>query len=157
MRIAIGSDHAGFQAKERLRDTLHQAGHEILDKGTSGTESCDYPDFAVLVAGAVADKTADRGILICGTGIGMAMTANKIDGIRAAVCTDEFTAEMSRKHNDANVLCLGTRVVACEKIPLLAEIFLRTSFEGGRHERRVRKIDEVGGPQAFLRKDSDSR
>ncbi len=143
MKIAIGSDHAGFEAKERLREELRRAGHEILDMGTSGLESCDYPDFALGVARAVADRKSDRGILICGTGIGMAMTANRIRGVRAALCTDEFTAEMSRRHNDANVLCLGARVVAADKIAVLAELFLRTAFEGGRHERRIRKIDEA--------------
>ncbi len=143
MRIAIGSDHAGFEAKERLRGDLHRAGHEILDVGTTNLESCDYPDFALGVARTVADHKADRGILICGTGIGMAMTANRIRGVRAALCTDEFTAEMSRKHNDANVLCMGARVVAAEKIAVLVELFLRTAFEGGRHERRIRKIDDA--------------
>ncbi|MBI2933263.1 MAG: ribose 5-phosphate isomerase B [Planctomycetes bacterium] len=145
MKIALGADHAGFEAKERLRERLRATGHEVVDVGTRSTESCDYPDFALKVARAVADRTAERGMLVCGTGIGMAMAANKVAGIRAAVCTDEFTTQMSRRHNDANIFCAGARVLPAERIAFLAELFLKTEFEGGRHLRRVQKITEAEG------------
>jgi len=146
MKVALGSDHAGFDAKEMLEQRLRALGHEVLNVGTTNTESCDYPDYALKVAQAVAEGRAERGILLCGTGNGMAIAANKVSGVRAAVCTDEFTTEMSRRHNDANVLCLGTRVVAPEKVSALAELFLRTAFEGGRHDRRVQKIRDAEPP-----------
>lgn len=145
MNIVIGADHAGFEAKERLIRTLKALGHAVIDVGTDSKESVDYPDFAAQVGMQVADGEAQRGVLVCGTGIGMAMTANKVKGVRAAVVTDEFTAEMSRKHNDANVLCMGARVLTPEKMENLVRIFLATSFEGGRHEGRVAKIRKVEG------------
>jgi len=143
MRIALGSDHAGFDAKESLREKLRALGHDVLDVGTATRDSCDYPDFALKVAHAVAGRQADRGVLVCGTGIGMAMTANKVPGIRAALCTDELTAEMGRRHNDANVFCAGARVLTADRIAALVAIFLATPFDGGRHEPRVRKIDQA--------------
>lgn len=145
MKIVIGSDHAGFEAKRRLIKALQSLGHSVVDVGTEGTESVDYPDFASQVAMQVADGDAQRGVLVCGTGIGMSMAANKVKGVRAAVVTDEFTAEMSRKHNDANVLCMGARVLAPERMETLARIFLATSFEGGRHQGRVDKIRKLEG------------
>jgi ribose 5-phosphate isomerase B len=140
MRIAIGSDHAGFQAKEELKKFLASKGHEVVDLGTKDESSVDYPDFAKAVAEQVAHGKAQRGVLVCGTGIGMCMTANRVPKVRAALVTDEFTTEMSRKHNDANVFCAGARVLATEKIKSLLELWLKTEFEGGRHAKRVEKI-----------------
>lgn len=143
MRVFIGSDHRGFQVKARLVAMLQKAGHEVTDKGTDGTESVDYPDFASDVARAVSCGDADRGILVCGTGIGMAITANKFAGVRAATCPDEFTAEMSRRHNDVNVLCLSGDMIGERPIDHLLEIWLNTEFEGGRHARRIEKITNL--------------
>ncbi len=141
MRIAIGSDHAGYSLKQALIPWLREKGHEVEDLGTHGTESVDYPDYAKLVAHAVAEGRADRGILICGTGIGMSMTANKVPGIRAALCTDPYMSRMSRRHNDANVLCMGGRVVGVGLAEAIVEAWLEEEFEGGRHARRVGKIN----------------
>lgn len=149
MKVIIGSDHAGFAAKQALVPALKKMGHSVTDAGTDSAESADYPDFAAQVGRAVAEAEAERGILICGTGIGMAMAANKIPGVRAAVVTNEFTAEMSRRHNDANVLCMGARVQPIEKMEEFARIFLEAPFEGGRHAGRVdkiKKLDERGEP-----------
>lgn len=143
MRISIGSDHRGFQVKARLMEFLRLQGHEVLDEGTHNTESCDYPDFAAKVAQCISSQQADRGILICGTGIGMQITANKFSGVRAAVCHDELEAEMSRRHNDANVLCLPGDLVAERRIDKLLKTWLSTDFEGGRHQRRVEKIVSI--------------
>jgi len=145
MKVAIGADHAGFAAKEQLKPVLRALGHEVSDLGTASEASCDYPDFAEQVARAVAGGGADRGVLICGTGIGMAMTANKVPGVRAAVVTDEKTAELSRQHNDANVFCAGARVLPVVKIAEALKVWLQTSFEGGRHARRVEKITKLEG------------
>ena len=141
MKISIGSDHAGFQAKERLREMLESEGHTVYDKGTNSEESTDYPDYGHAVAKSVSTGECERGILVCGTGIGMCMTANKTPGVRAALVHDEFTTEMSRKHNNANVLCMGTRVLDEETILRLTKIWLSTEFEGDRHARRVEKIE----------------
>jgi ribose 5-phosphate isomerase B len=146
MKVIVGSDHAGFAAKQALIEELKKMGHSVTDAGTDGIESVDYPDFAIQVGRAVAESEAERGILICGTGIGMCMTANKIRGVRAAVVTDAFTAEMSRRHNDANVLCLGARVLTQQKIEEFSRIFLEAPFEGGRHAGRVQKIKNLEGP-----------
>ncbi len=141
MKIAIGSDHAGYEAKETIQRWLEEMGYEPVDLGTENGESVDYPDFAEEVARYVAEDEGDRrGILVCGTGIGIGIAANKIPGIRAATCHDEFTAKMSRAHNDANVLCLGSRVLAVDRMRPIVEEFLRTEFEGGRHQRRIDKI-----------------
>lgn len=140
MKIAIGSDHAGFRAKEALKASLAGAGHQVEDLGTKSEESCDYTDFSIAVAERVAQGKADRGVILCGTGIGSAIAANKVDGIRAALVHDGFTAEMSRRHNDANVLVMGARVLAEERIKDLTKVWLDTPFDGGRHERRVGKI-----------------
>ncbi|MHC5020117.1 MAG: ribose 5-phosphate isomerase B [Planctomycetota bacterium] len=141
MKIAIGADHAGVEVKDAIVAQLQEAGHDVVDAGTNGGDSVDYPDFANPVAAAVSQGEAERGILVCGTGIGMSMAANKHAGVRAAVVTDAFTCEATRQHNDANVLCLGARVVDAATIPDLVRIFLDTPFEGGRHERRVAKIE----------------
>ena len=146
MRIAIGSDHAGFQMKEAIRRRLETGKDtEIRDFGTFSEESCDYPEFAHAVAHAVADGKADRGILVCGTGIGMSMAANKVRGIRAAVVGDAFSAQATRDHNDANVLCLGARVIDQETADQFVDIFLNTPFSNGEnHVRRISKLEDQG-------------
>ena len=140
MKIAIGSDHRGFEVKRRIVSLLQQLGHEILDVGPPGRESVDYPDFAFQVALAVGEGRVERGILVCGTGIGMCIAANKVRNVRAAPCHDSITAEMSRRHNDANVLCLSADLLGEELIDRMVRIWLETEFEGGRHARRVDKI-----------------
>ncbi|MBN1808541.1 MAG: ribose 5-phosphate isomerase B [Planctomycetes bacterium] len=140
MKIAVGSDHAGFELKKALVEYLGSTCHHVEDMGTGSGESVDYPDFAAVVGKAVAGGSADRGVLVCGTGIGMAISANKIRGVRAANCTDEYSAEMSRRHNDANILTLGSRVVTPEIGVRILKVWLGTEFEGGRHAKRVRKI-----------------
>ncbi len=142
MKIALGSDHRGFEAKERIEAVVRELGHEVIDCGTHSRESCDYPDLGLAVAGLVAAGRADRGILLCGSGLGMSITANKVAGIRAALCHDELTAQMSRRHNDANVLCLPADLVGDALLKRMVELWLRTEFEGGRHARRVNKIIE---------------
>jgi len=140
MKIAIGSDHRGFDVKRRLVPFVQKLGHQVADVGTPSGESCDYPEFAFRVAQSVSDGQVDRGILICGTGIGMCMAANKVKGVRAAPCHDSITAEMSRRHNDANVLCLSADLVGAEVIDRMIRIWLDTPFEEGRHARRVERI-----------------
>lgn len=143
MKIAVGADHAGFPLKEKIKEFLEKKGYEVLDMGTYSTESVHYPNFAEKVARAVQKGEADRGILICGTGIGMSITANKFKGIRAALCTNEYMARMSRRHNDANVLCLGERVLGVELALSIVEAWLEEEFEGGRHEVRVKLIADI--------------
>jgi ribose 5-phosphate isomerase B len=140
MKIAIGSDHRGYETKRRLVHFCQQLGHDVLDMGTDGSDSVDYPDFAFQVAKAVSEGRVERGILICGTSIGMCIAANKVKGVRAAPCHDSITAEMSRRHNDANVLCLSADLLGEELIGMMVRIWLETEFEGGRHARRVEKI-----------------
>jgi ribose 5-phosphate isomerase B len=140
MKIAIGSDHRGFELKRRLAALLRQLGHEVLDAGPQGKESVDYPDYAFQAALAVSEGRAQRGILIDGTGIGMCIAANKVRHVRAAPCHDGITAEMSRRHNDANVLCLSADLLGDDLIDRMVRIWLETAFEGGRHARRVEKI-----------------
>jgi len=143
MKVAVGSDHAGFQAKQKALEVLAQLGCQVHDVGTHSETSCDYPDFALEVARRVARGEADLGILCCGTGIGMSIAANKVAGVRAAVCHNEFTCDMARRHNNANVLCLGGRVVDDRTVEQLVRLFVRTPFEGGRHRRRLKKIDAL--------------
>ena len=143
MKIAIGSDHRGFHAKQSITQVLTQMGHDVTDYGTHSDHSTDYPDFAVPVCLAVSGDEAERGVLLCGSGIGMCMTANKVKGIRAALCHDELTAEMSRRHNDANILCLAADLLGDELMRRMVEIWMATEFEGGRHERRVRKVMKI--------------
>src|SRR5438132_28471 len=147
MKIAIGSDHRGFEAKRRLAQLLEQLRHEVVDFGPQAGDSVDYPDYAFLVAQAVGGGQVERGILLCGTGIGMCIAANKVQGVRAAPCHDSITAEMSRRHNDANVLCLSADLLGGELLDRMVKIWLETEFEGGRHARRVEKITryEEGG------------
>ncbi len=143
MKVAIGSDHAGLDAKQKIIEALRELDVEFDDVGTHTEASCDYPDFALAVADKVSRKEADFGILCCGTGIGMSMTANKVPGVRAALCHNNFTCEMARRHNDANILCLGGRVLDEATLKALVRLFLRTPFEAGRHTRRVKKIDNL--------------
>jgi len=143
MRVAVGSDHRGFQVKTKLIELLKRLGHEVFDAGPLGSESVDYPDLAEVVGRRVAAGESDRGILICGTGLGMSIAANKIDGVRAAPCHDDLTAEMSRRHNDLNVLCLSADLLGEKLIDRMVEIWLNTEFEAGRHARRVEKISKI--------------
>lgn len=138
--VHIASDHAGFALKSALAEHLAGLGYPLEDHGTSGPQSCDYPLYAQTLCRAVLDD-GSAGILICGTGLGMSMTANRFRGIRAAVCADEFTARAARRHNNANVLCLGSRVLGPGLAFSIAEIFLKSSFEGGRHQRRIDLMD----------------
>jgi len=140
MRIAIAADHAGFALKEKLRQRLAAEGHELVDFGTNSGESCDYPDFAQTVSREVGQGRSDRGILVCSTGIGMAMAANKVAGVRAAPAQSEDEVRLTREHNDANVLTLGARYLEEDRALDLIHIFLDTEFAGGRHARRVAKI-----------------
>ncbi len=137
MRIAIASDHAGLQLKRELVNHLRKRGFDVDDLGPHETASVDYPDFARRVTDRLAAATSDKGILVCGTGMGMSIAANKIPGVRAALCTNELLARMARAHNDANVLCLGERVVGSGLALAIADAFFDTPFEGGRHQRRV--------------------
>ena len=141
--IALGCDHAGFELKEAIRKYLDEKNIEYKDYGTYSEDSVNYPEFADKVAHAVADGKAEKGILCCGTGIGISIAANKVKGIRASVCTDEFCTEMTRRHNDANILCLGGRVIDTEKAVKLADIFLNTGFDGGKHLIRVNQITDI--------------
>jgi len=143
MRIAIGSDHRGWQVKARLVKMLQDAGHEVFDLGTNSADSVDYPDIASAVSSRVSAGDVERGILICGTGIGMSISANKFSGVRAATCQDAFVAEMSRRHNDVNVLCLGGDLLGERLVDDLVGIWLKTEFEGGRHGRRIDKIGQL--------------
>ncbi|MBR4703690.1 MAG: ribose 5-phosphate isomerase B [Oscillospiraceae bacterium] len=138
--IALGSDHGGYALKEEIKKYLTEKGIPFIDFGTDSEESCDYPEFAEKVCRSVLAGESEKGILCCGTGIGMSMAANKIRGIRCALCSDGYSAEMTRRHNDANVLSLGGRVVGPGLALEIVEIFLRTPFEGGRHARRVSKV-----------------
>src|SRR6476620_11488324 len=141
MRIALGADHAGYQLKDQIKQHLQQQGIDVRDEGTSSAESVDYPDYARAVAHDVSEQRADLGILVCGSGIGMAIAANKVDGIRAANITSEHEAEMSRQHNNANVLTLGQRILPAEEALRIVDKWLSTPFSGGfRHERRIEKI-----------------
>ncbi|GAB4247877.1 MAG: ribose 5-phosphate isomerase B [Thermoleophilia bacterium] len=153
MRYAVGSDHAGLALKERLVGELRRAGHEVFDQGTRHTESVDYPVYAARVAGAVSSGRADAGLLVCGTGLGMAIAANRFAGVRAVTVGDVVSAEMARRHNDANVLCLGARVIGPETASAILRAWLGASFEGGRHERRVSMLADpasvAGGEPVF--------
>jgi ribose 5-phosphate isomerase B len=143
MRIAAGADHAGFELKDALVARLRGAGHEVVDVGTNSPDAVDYPDFAHAVARSVAAGDVDRGLLVCGTGIGMCMAANRHPGIRAADCFTQHLAELSRAHNDANVLCLGARILDATEAWAITEVWLATPFEGDRHARRVALIEDT--------------
>lgn len=142
MKISVGSDHRGYRAKQQIKALLLELGATVNDHGNeSASESCDYPDIGLAVAQDVAEHRADRGILFCGSGIGMSISANKVAGIRAALCHDELTAQMSRRHNDANVLCLPADLLGEALMQSVVKVWLQTEFEGGRHQRRVDKIN----------------
>jgi ribose 5-phosphate isomerase B len=143
MTIAIGADHAGFALKEQLAEALRRAGHAVIDDGANSTESTDYPDYAAAVGRSVADGTADRGILVCATGVGMSIAANKINGVRAALAVNPEEVQLARRHNDANVLTLGARYTDTPAAAEYVKLFLETPFDGGRHERRVEKIMQL--------------
>lgn len=143
LKIAMGSDHAGFELKEHLKSFLQTQGYEVLDLGSHSKDKADYPDFGAKVAKLVAEGKADKGVLVCGTGIGMCMVANKVPGVRAAVLRSFDDARLSREHNDANVACLGGRVSAVHQAQSLLETFLNTPFEAGRHKVRVQKIEST--------------
>lgn len=143
MRIAVGSDHAGFELKEQVVPMLERAGHEVIDVGTDSTESTDYPRHAEAGARLVADGKAERAVLVCGSGVGVSIVANKVEGVRAVNAHDPEEAELSRRHNDANVLTLAGRRISAEQAEPIVERFLDTDFEGGRHERRVSQISAV--------------
>ena len=149
LSVALGADHAGWELKEALKSWLMEAGYQVLDFGTHSPDSVDYPDYAQQVGEAVAVGKVDRGVLVCGTGIGMTMAANKIPGVRAALCGDAFTSRMSREHNDANVLALGGRLTDADLGRDILKVWLETDFAGGRHARRVNKIMELEGPRGF--------
>ncbi len=143
MKIAIGADHAGFSLKEELRATLAAKGHEVVDFGTQSADSTDYPDYASKVAHAVSQGEAERGVLVCSTGVGMSIAANKVPGIRAALAYNADEVALTRQHNNANVLAMGARYLNAEQAEEFVEIFLSTPFEGGRHERRVNKMMDL--------------
>lgn len=145
MHIVTGSDHAGFELKHSLIEYLEGQGHTVEDMGTRVKERCDYPDYAAAVASAVSNGDAECGILVCGTGIGMAMSANKVAGIRAAVVSDVFSARATREHNDANILCLGERVVGVGLAQDIVSAFVDAQFEGGRHQGRIDKMMALEG------------
>ncbi len=143
MKISIGSDHRGIELRSAIADAITAVGHQAVDFGTHSTESVDYPDIVAPVANSVANGDSERAVLICGTGIGVSIAANKIPGIRAAVCHDLRTAKLSRNHNDANVLCMPADTLSGEQMKAVVELWLNEPFEGGRHARRVDKIQEI--------------
>lgn len=143
MKVALGCDHGGFVLKAKVVETLQKLGAEVVDFGTNNEESVDYPVYAEKVAHAVADKFCELGVLLCGTGIGMSIAANKVKGIRAAVLSDTFSAKATRQHNNSNILCLGGRVVTPEDAAKLVTVWYTTEYEGGRHQKRVDMITEI--------------
>ncbi|MCG3179347.1 MAG: putative sugar phosphate isomerase YwlF [Phycisphaerae bacterium] len=143
MKICLASDHRGFAAKSRLLAMLKEKGHEVRDFGTDSDASCDYPDLGGPAAKIIALGECDVGIFLCGTGIGMSITANKVPGIRAALCHDELTAEVSRRHNNANVLCLPADLLGDDQMRRIVEVWLSTPFDGGRHARRIKKLEDI--------------
>ena len=145
MKIAMGNDHTAIELKNIIKEFVEGKGYEVIDLGTNSTESCDYPVYGEKVGRAVASKEADLGIVICGTGVGMSMCANKMKGIRACCCSDTFSAEFTRRHNNANMLAMGAGMIGKNMAERIVEVFLSTEFEGGRHERRVGLLDAIEG------------
>ena len=145
MKIALGCDHGGYELKQFVMKTLEKLGHEYEDFGCYSTESCDYPDFGAAAARAVAEGKCDYGIVICTTGIGISISANKVRGIRCALCSEPLSAEMTRRHNDANMLALGGGMIGPNMAERIVDVFLSTAFEGGRHQRRVDKVMSIEG------------
>lgn len=142
MIIAVGSDHAGYELKEEIKRYLIEKGHTVKDCGTDSTESCDYPVFGRAAAEVVREEEAERAIVICGSGIGISIAANKVPGIRCALCSEPLSAELARKHNNANALAMGARLIGSDMAKRIVDVFLSTEFEGGRHQRRIDKIEE---------------
>lgn len=151
MKIALGCDHAAYQLKNAVKEHIEAAGHEVHDFGTFDESSVDYPDYAFFVGKAVVNGEAERGILLCGTGIGIGIAANKIPGVRAALCHDLFSAEACRQHNNANILTMGARVIDTELALKIVDVWLTTEFEGGRHQRRIDKISNIEDTMAVER------
>ncbi len=143
MKISMGCDHGGYPLKEFLKSWLEEQGHTVVDCGTHSTDSCDYPDFGAAAAREVAEGRCERGIVICTTGIGISIAANKVKGIRCALCSDPLSAEMTRRHNDANMLAMGAGMIGKNMAQRITEVFLTTGFEGGRHQRRVERISAL--------------
>ena len=143
MKIAMGNDHTAIEMKNEIREFVESMGHEVIDLGTNATESCDYPIYGEKVGRAVIAGEADLGIAICGTGVGISLAANKVSGIRACVCSEPYTAKLSRLHNNSNVLCFGARVIGPELAKMIVEAWLNAEFEGGRHQRRVDMIMDI--------------
>lgn len=143
MKIALGCDHGGYELKEFVKTVLERLGHTYEDFGCYSKESCDYPDFGEAAARAVAEGKCDRGIVVCTTGIGISIAANKVKGVRCALCSDSLSAEMTRRHNDANVIAMGAGIVGPKLAERMVEVFLNTEFEGGRHARRVGQLDAI--------------
>lgn len=143
VKIAVGCDHAGLALKQELADILEQSGHEVSDLGTHSDDRVDYPDFGAAVGRAIANQEADLGVCVCGSGIGIAMAANKIPGVRAATLYDVTSARLSRQHNNANIACFGARLIGSETAKQALTTFLETDFEGGRHKPRIKKLDEL--------------
>lgn len=143
MKIGIGNDHSALELKAEIIELLKEKGHEVVDYGTNSPKSCDYPVYGEKVGRAVASGEVERGILICGTGLGISLAANKVKGVRAAVCSEPFTAKMSRAHNNCNILAFGARVVGAELAKMIVETWLDTEFEGGRHQRRVDMLMDI--------------
>ena len=143
MKIAMGNDHSAVEMKEAMKAYVESKGYEVIDFGTNSTDSCDYPEFGEKVGRAVASGEADYGIAICGTGVGISLAANKVKGIRACVCSEPYTAKLSRMHNNSNVLAFGARVVGSELAKMITEAWLDAKFEGGRHERRVQMLMDI--------------
>ena len=155
--IALGADHAGFSLKQTLKAQLTERGHQVIDLGTHSTDSVDYPDFAAAVAHSVQAGAAEHGVLVCGSGIGMAIAANKVAGVRAAVAGDVATARLSRQHNDTNVLAIGARATSDDAAIVIVDAWLATPFEGGRHARRVGKLAELDGARKEKALDAAAR
>ena len=143
MKIAMGNDHTGIELKNIIKEFVEGKGYEVIDLGTNAPESCDYPVYGEKVGRAVADGEADLGIAICGTGVGISLACNKVKGIRACVCSEPYTAKLSRQHNNSNVLAFGSRVVGSELAKMITEAWLAAAFEGGRHQRRVDMVMEI--------------
>ena len=143
MVIAIGCDHAGYELKEKVKARMTAAGHKMIDVGTNSTESVDYPAYGHAVGRAVASGSAERGIAICGSGIGISIACNKVPGVRAALCTSTEMAEMCRRHNNANVICMGARMISEELAYAMIDTWMTTEFEGGKHERRINELDDI--------------
>lgn len=143
MKIAIGSDHVGFPLKEHMIKYLKEKGHEVTDLGTDGTQRVDYPVYGRKVANAVADGDVDRGVLICGTGVGISIAANKVHGIRAVVCSEPYSVKFARQHNNANIVAFGARVVGTATAEMIVDEFLAAEYEGGRHQKRIDMICEI--------------